>query len=266
MLTVGKINYLNLFPIFYSLQKECNPLQFRFIEGTPAELNHQLREGTLDISPSSSIEFLRDPERYSLIDNHSISSTGPVMSILLFSKYPIEDLDKELVLASEQSETSTALLKIIMKKFYGLRTTIITSHSDLKDGLESASAYMLIGDDALKAARSSFVTDHSSPVSLYDLGEIWYRNTGLPFVFALWIGRKECCSEEDFLEFIDILNRAKEFAKENFYNIALDTAEKGIMSVDDLTSYWKNISYDLNDEHKEGMKLFDRYLKEEGLL
>lgn len=265
-LKVGKINFLNIYPIFFTLEKECDPSRFQFIDGTPAELNHRLREGTLDISPSSSIEYLRNPEIYTLIDGHSISTTGPIMSILLFSKHPIEDLDTRLILASEQSETSTALLKIILKKFYGFQNKILTSSSDIKDGLDSAPAYMLIGDDALKAARSSFITDHPSPVHIYDLGEIWHRNTGLPFVYALWIGRKECCSKETFIEFIDILDRAKDFAEQNFQKIAADIPSKTVMVMDDLIAYWKNLSYGLSEEHKEGLTLFDRYLKEEGLL
>jgi chorismate dehydratase len=265
-LRIGKINFLNLYPIYYTLEKECDPSRFEFIEGTPAELNGLLRDNKIDISPSSSIEYLRNSELYTLIEGHSISSTGPVMSILLFSKLPIEELDRKMILASSQSETSTALLKIIMKKFYRFENRILISDSDLKEGLDSAPAYMLIGDDALRAARSSFITDDPSHIHIYDLGEIWYGNTGLPFVYALWMGRKECCSEETFIEFIEILDGAKNFAKIHFQEIASDMPDKNIMAIDDLIAYWKNISYDLNEDHREGLTLFDRLIKEEGLL
>lgn len=265
-LRIGKINFLNLHPIFYTLEKECDPSRFEFIEGTPAELNGLLRDGELDISPSSSIEYLRNQEMYTLIEGHSISATGPIMSILLFSTLPVEELDKKMILASSQSETSTALLKIILKKFYRFENRILISDSDLMEGLSSASAYMLIGDDALRAARSPAITEGSPHIHVYDLGELWYRNTELPFVYALWMGRKECCSEEVFIEFIEILDSAKNHARDHFRDIASDMPDRHSMIVDDPVAYWKNISYDLNEDHKEGLKLFDRLVKEQGLL
>jgi chorismate dehydratase len=265
-LRIGKINFLNLYPIFYTLEKECDPSRFEFIEGTPAELNGLLRDGELDISPSSSIEYLRNQEMYTLIEGHSISATGPIMSILLFSTLPIEELDKKMILASSQSETSTALLKIILKKFYRFDNRILISDSDLVEGLRSASAYMLIGDDALRAARSPAITEDPSHIHVYDLGEIWFRNTGLPFVYALWMGRKECCSEEAFIEFIERLDGAKKHAKDHFRDIASEMTKKQSMIIDDPVAYWNIISYDLNEDHKEGLKLFDRLIKEQGLL
>ena len=38
-LRIGKINFLNLYPIYYTLEKGCDPSRFEFIEGAPAELN-----------------------------------------------------------------------------------------------------------------------------------------------------------------------------------------------------------------------------------
>jgi len=120
-LRIGKIPYANLFPIFYMIEKESDLSGYEFIEGAPSELNKKIREGLIDISPSSSIEYLRHPDKYTLIENHSISSKGPVGSILLFSKQPIETLDGLSILTSSQSETSVALIQIVMKKFYELQ-------------------------------------------------------------------------------------------------------------------------------------------------
>ena len=134
MLRIGKINFLNLYPVFYTLERECDPSFFQFFEGTPSEVNRLLRDGMIEISPSSSIEYLRRPEKYTLIDGHSISSAGAVQSILLFSRYNIEELDGKTVLATAQSETSTALLKIILKKFYELEPDIRISGPDIEKG------------------------------------------------------------------------------------------------------------------------------------
>src|SRR5208337_5165615 len=107
-----RIPYANVFPIFYVLDHEVDCSQYTFVEGVPSRLNRMLREGEVDVSPSSSLEYLRSPELYRTISNHSISSRGPVGSIFLFTPKPVEELDGTVIFASSQSETSVALLKI----------------------------------------------------------------------------------------------------------------------------------------------------------
>jgi len=128
-LRIGKIPYANLFPIFYMLEKECDCSSYEFVEGVPSVLNKMLRDGEIDVSPSSSIEYLRNPSLYRIIDGHSISSKGHVKSILLFSKIPIVELNGGTIYVSSQSETSVALLDIILKKFY---TIMIQNKTEIR--------------------------------------------------------------------------------------------------------------------------------------
>jgi chorismate dehydratase len=60
-LLIGEIPYANLFPIFYTLKKESDLSGYEFVEGVPSALNKKIREGLIDVSPSSSIEYLRHP-------------------------------------------------------------------------------------------------------------------------------------------------------------------------------------------------------------
>jgi len=264
MLRIGKIRYANLYPVFYTLERECAKSQFTFIEGVPSEVNRLLRDGMVDISPSSSIEYLRASTLYKLIEGHSISSIGPIQSILLFSNLPLKDLDGTRVLASSQSETSTALLRIILAKFYRCNVRIASSNAELKEGLREFTAYMLIGDDALREGTPPAGTG-SAPY-VYDLGEIWYRETGLPFVFALWIARKDCCSAQELNMFTSKLDEAKRFAKLNLALIAERSPLLKTFGRERLIRYWENISYDLDPPHKEGLRLFERCLREENIL
>jgi chorismate dehydratase len=188
-LLIGEIPYANLFPIFYMLKRGSDLSDYEFIEGPPAELNKKIREGLIDISPSSSIEYLRHRDLYEFIENHSISSRGPVGSILLFSKRPIESLGGLTVLTSSQSETSVALIQIVLKKFYELDCHFESSSKPLREALGSDAPYLLIGDEALRESRKW------PGLYIYDLGDVWYKHTGLPFTFALWIARKACSEE-----------------------------------------------------------------------
>lgn len=261
-LRIGKISYANLFPIFHVLEKTPDSKGYEFIEGVPSELNRKIRSGEIDISPSSSIEYLRHRDAYSVIEDHSISSKGPIRSILLFSRRPIEELDGRTVLVTSQSETSAALLHIILNKFYGMTCTFLTSSEELSPALKDHDSYLLIGDDALKEAVKL------PDLHIYDAGEIWYKKTGLPFTFALWIVRNGCCSDNPAMieEFTRDLDRAKATAVRNFRQIAGASPLLAFLSEDDLVSYWQGISYDFGEEHKKGFELFRKYSEELGLL
>jgi chorismate dehydratase len=257
-LRIGKIPFANLFPIFYMLEKEADLSGYEFIEGVPSDLNRQIREGLIDVSPSSSIEYLRYPDKYALIENHSISSRGPVGSILLFSKQPIETLDGLSILTSSQSETSVVLIRIVLEKFYELQCSFESSGLPLKDALKSNIAYLLIGDEALREALKW------PGLYIYDIGELWFKYTGLPFTFALWIAHRSCCTEKSELyrKFVGDLDRAKISALNNLDAVAASYPLKDMLSDEDLISYWQGISFDFNDEHRKGLELFRAYAEE----
>ncbi len=269
-LKIGKIPYANLFPIFYVLERKCDCTSYEFIEGVPSVLNKMLRAGEIDISPSSSIEYLKNPSLYQIIEGHSVSSRGNIGSIFLFSKKNIEKLNNSVVHVSFQSETSVALLDIILKKFYGVQCKLQVSQAPENSG---ADAFLLIGDDALKykarGNRQEATGDkHQNPIAcslspiayrllVYDLGGLWYERTGLPFVFALWIARKDLYEKNDLLKkFINDLNEAKEFALKNLSEIAKYSPLKDFMSEDEIVSYWSKIDYGFGEENKKGLELF----------
>jgi chorismate dehydratase len=253
-----------------------------------------LRDGLIDVSPSSSIEYLRDEGKYDIIEGHSISSVGPVGSIILFSRKLIEALGGQTVLTSSQSETSVALLEIIFKKFIKIKCSLKQAdlHLPISDSqLSGSDAYLLIGDDALRAKKTFTITPSlalppqaggqgcvgdsklqilkSEFIYSYDLGEIWHKNTGLPFTFALWINRKDCCAQkaELFAQFKNDLNNAKSLALKNLEKIAAESPLRDILTEHELISYWeRQVSYDFGGEHKKGFELFRKFSEELGLI
>jgi chorismate dehydratase len=241
-----------------------------------------LRNGQIDLSPSSSIEYLRYKDGYVFIDGHSLSSKGPIESIFLISRMPIERLEGRKILTSSQSDTSVVLLDIILKKFYRVECFLESTNETQESLLNKADAFLCIGDDALKAKKT--VTSNELQVTskdknpslfhIYDLGDLWFRNTGFPFVFALWIVRKDSLKEKaEILEkFTHDLNKAKTLAIEHFDKIAhalkplLFNRHALLLTEKEILSYWKGISFDLKEEHKKGLELFRMYSEELGLL
>lgn len=250
------------------LQAECNCSEYEYIEGVPSILNRRLRCGEIDVSPSSSIEYLRQRNIYTLVEGHSISSEGPIGSIFLSSTQPIENLEGKNILTSSQSDTSVVLLEIILRKFYKTICSLKATDEPVDSVLDRADAYLSIGDDALKVSKSG------KNIYIYDLGDVWYKNTGLPFVFALWIVRKDSAFKKAQLvrRFIYDLGKAKELALKNLGKIAqalrpvLLSHYSLNLTEDELISYWKRISYDFDERHEKGLELFRKYSGELGLL
>jgi chorismate dehydratase len=121
----------------------------------------------------------------------------------------------------------------------------------------------LIGDAALRASLQQ------SDLLVYDLGQLWYEWTGLPFVFALWLCRRQIAADH-YAETANLaghLVESKEHARNNLQSIAESSPEALWMGVDRLVAYWReNISFDLDDRHLEGLLLFYHYCAELGLL
>ena len=263
MIRIGQINFLNCTPIFTALQEQYPDAGYSYVQGVPSFLNGLLRNGDIDVCPSSSIEYARNPEKYRLLPDLSISSCGPVQSVMLFSGRPLEELDgAELALTSE-SETSVILLKVLLAKYLGFRNSFVASDLPIDQALEHRPAALLIGDKALKGALAA-----PAGIHVYDLGELWHRFTGFPFVFALWLVREERCQDawEDIVQLRDRLLAAKRSSLASLEIIANQCKDLAGISRNELIEYWRILSYDLSPAHLEGLKHYYRCAAECGLI
>lgn len=261
MLKIGQIEYANCTPLFHVLRERSSCSGYEFIQGVPAELNRLLLTGRIDVCPSSSIEYAYHPERYALLPQLSISSVGAVASVLLFSDVPVEKLDGRKVLLSSESATSVNLLKILLTQRFGCSCTYEVTRPDVPVADGAAAALLLIGDSALRASMGK------SNRFVYDLGELWYSWTGLPFVYALWICRSEIAEMAELRQLAHQLIQAKEFVPGCLEHVAAQSKEVGWMGRERLMAYWRdNISYQLGEDAQAGLMMFYTKCAEIGLL
>ncbi len=261
-LRIGQIDYANCTPIFTTLQKYFDCSQYHFVRGVPAVLNEMLAQGEIDVCPSSSIAYGFAPEKYCLLPELSISSIGPVKSVLLFSRVPLDALNNQTIGLTAESATSVNLLRIILAKQYGYVNNFKKFNLSPDKAFESFTALLLIGDSALKgaAARNGF--------HVYDLGELWHSFTGRPFVFALWMVTLQAAEQKrSAVSALSVdLIAAKCRAYDSYEEIAAGCRELAWMSGPALVDYWRTISYDLTPHHLEGIRVFYRYAAELGIL
>jgi chorismate dehydratase len=197
-LRVGRIPYINCYPVYGAIDRGLVPLAGTVVDGVPTSLNKQMAAGALDVSVISAVEYARDAsKRYLLLPDLAISCDGPVRSVLLFSKGPADQLDGRRVLVSRSSMTSVALLELLFEHVWGARPEFVPSNAEMSDivqfGSEEHDARLVIGDAALllwsrlRAGEASTVAGYRHS---YDLGAEWKQWTGLPFVFAVWVAQR----------------------------------------------------------------------------
>ncbi|WP_298439331.1 menaquinone biosynthetic enzyme MqnA/MqnD family protein [Geobacter sp.] len=261
-LTIGQIVYANCTPIFSALQNSFDCSGYRFVRGVPSHLNRLLATGEIDVCPSSSIEYGKHSDRYLILPDLSISAVGAVKSVFLFSMVPIEELDGAAIGMTTESDTSVALLRIILATFYGFVNRFERTHLEIATALEHFPGLLLIGDNALKGS----LTHRGYKV--YDLGELWHRFTGLPFVFALWLVRRDTVARfpSEVARLSADLIRAKQLAYDSYPLIAESAAERAWIDQARLVDYWRTISYDLTPHHIEGARRFFSHASDLGLL
>jgi len=251
-LAVGRITYANCAPFFHHLRDVG--FDGEIIDGVPAELNQLLARGTIDVSPSSSFEYARNWRDYLLLPGHSISSIGPVGSVLLFSPEDLSALNGIEISLTGESATSINLLKILLRELAGCHDVVCAKSEDAgEDIIARGGSALLIGDRAMKASRKL-----PEGVRIYDLGALWYMLTGLPFVFALWIVRRDAVvtKSTELTDFVRQLGDAREKAFADLSQLAQLAPEKTWYGEQALLSYWRQMSYGLDPMHLQGMELF----------
>jgi chorismate dehydratase len=144
------------------------------------------------------------------------------------------------------------LLRVLLKVGYHIEPDFYPRSPGAK--LSEHEAMLLIGDEAIWYA----TRDGKQP--LWDLGAAWVDLTGLPFVFAAWAFQRD--AEKD--ELAALLRGAKAEGLAHIEEIVRHATEA---SPEFLREYYaKCVWYDLGDAEKRGLRRFQRYLKELGLV
>src|SRR6185503_4977268 len=128
---VGHIQFLNCLPIYWGLVRSGALLDVELTKDTPDRLNDALVRGDLDIGPISLVEYLRHADDLLLLPDLAVGSDGPVLSVNLVSKRPLNDLDERLVALGSTSRTSVLLAQLLLEERHGAKPIYATMPPDL---------------------------------------------------------------------------------------------------------------------------------------
>lgn len=176
---LGAVSYLNVRPLVLGLDRR-DDVSLRF--DVPSECARLLAAGEIDLGMVPSITYLDRPGDR-IVPGVCIGSDGPVASVALYTKKPINEV--RTIALDTSSRTSAMLTRILCARRFGISPVFVPHAPDLRAMLSSADAALLIGDPAL------FVDHVSLSATKIDLGAEWTLMTGLPFVWAVWSGRSD---------------------------------------------------------------------------
>jgi chorismate dehydratase len=270
MMRVGRIPYVNCYPVYGAIDRGVIPLSAEIVQGVPTALNAYMAAGTLDVSVISAVEYARDGQRYLLLPDLAISCDGPVRSVVLFSKRPASELSGRRVLVSRSSMTSVALLELLFEHVWDARPSFVPSDAELTDiarfSAADHDARLVIGDAALRlGAHLHDLRDRDELLErlgyryAYDLGAEWKNWTDLPFVFAVWVAQRRA----DTRLALDVhasLMASRDWGLMHLEQLAAQAALATGVTKSACLTYLSGLDYRLSYGHLAGLTEFFRRL------
>jgi chorismate dehydratase len=251
-LRLSVVQYLNTVPLIWGMLHGEQQGKFELQLTVPSGCADAVARREADVGIVPSIEYQR-LDGVQILSGLAIASKRQVQSVLLLSKLPLDQVQS--VALDTSSRTSAALVRILMQKFYG-RQVAFTPASPQPDAmLKQADAALLIGDPALT---------YAGPVAqVYDLAAEWRKFTGLPFVFALWVGHADRNLSRHHADFTASLD----FGLAHLDDIAAEFAPPLGMAPEAVKVYLsQNIDYSLDEENRAGLALFYKLAHENGIV
>ncbi|HZE76626.1 MAG TPA: menaquinone biosynthesis protein [Gemmatimonadales bacterium] len=260
---LGRIPWINCYPVYGAIDRGLVGMPAELVTGTASELNDLLAAGELDVSAVSAVEYARNAAAYHLLPDLAITCDGPVHSVAVFSRRPVEELTGATMLLSASSRTSVLLLELLCRHRWKIAPRFATVRAEAMD-LESLAglpheAVLVIGDAALLlTARRDY------PIKV-DLGAEWRAWTGLPFVFAVWAARRDGPAAPVRAVHAGLLE-SRAWGLAHLDELAADAARRTGVAEPVCRAYLGDLDYALSYRHLAGLTDFFRRLADDGLV
>ena len=263
---VGWMSFLNTLPMRHGIEKSM-PTGFQHHYGVPSRLNHALLAGELDLSLVSTAAYLKHQDAWQVLPFLSISSYGPVHSVLWIRKKSF-DPTSHAVQCPDSSASSEALLRYILTHHYEASTLRYETYShekSVQDCLNTSQNALLIGDVALRFYAETQAGQHHE-LEVLDLATAWHDLTGHPFLFGVWCARKPFWQEnqlavEAWADALVQQTQANLTHPQAMYEAYRQKAEPPYFSEALLRDYWcEQLDYNFTASHQAALGKMDRCL------
>jgi chorismate dehydratase len=263
---IGAVEYLNARPLVFGLERDP---RFTLRFDLPSRCADLLHAGQIDLGLIPSIEFLRSPagpSAYRIVPDLAIASRGPVASVAIYTTRDMRDVRS--IALDTSSRTSVALTSVLCARVFAVAPRLERRGPDLPTMLADCDAALIIGDVALftEGGRHRIGEGRAArdvDVEKIDLGDLWTRTTGLPFVYAFWAGRPSAAGPDD----VATLQQTRDAS------VRMPDAVAAAYYPDDpvrqavASRYLRdNIKYYLGPDERAGLERFYAYAAETGVV
>jgi len=248
---VASVPYLNAKPLVKPIEwlGAESPVQVGY--RVPSQLPALLESGEAEAIMVSSIYALSNPGLV-VAAGLSISTRTKVESVRLFSRVPFRDITT--VAWDASSMTSNALTRILLQELYGIWPEGERQPPVQREMLKDYDACVMIGDKGMAGS--------SDGLYVMDLGEAWHDVTGLPFVWAMWVGRDDLSPE-----LVAHLQWSHREAMANLDRVIEEASDETGFAPDQCRHYFAEImDYGLSDKHLAGLTLFGEKASQLGII
>jgi chorismate dehydratase len=253
LLRFGIHNFLNAAPLLLPLKEQGSNMGFQVLTDSPASLADRLKSSDLDLAMIPSVEYFKSADTYRLVPDLCIASRGKVGTVLFLTKKPINEIGS--IAVDNRSRTSVALLKILFS--FSSNLSIHSFPPDLGSMLVDHSAALIIGDAAFK------LSGLDPSITVYDLSEEWFRQTGKTFVHAVLAARKDISLTQSQKQFIQ---QVKTEGRERIKEVVRGYKKLSNVGIKVLEDYLeKKIRYDL-DSSTDGLVHFRNLCYQHGVI
>jgi len=252
---LGVVRYLNTRPLIAGLER----LQGLRMRGeVPADLIGTLERGETDAALCSSIDFQRSDADLVILPVGLLGCDGPTMTVKIFSRVPLDRLDR--LHADADSHTSRVLAQLVLGHRNGRMPTLVDGLPAARD----AEAMLLIGDKVVLHAPDAREFPHT-----LDLGQAWKAWTGLPFTFACWMAPRPRDAAtharlRTLAQLLDHQRRRNAMRREPL--AAIEARAHGWPALDAHRYLNELLRFEWNDRQREGLESFWKRAFDAGLL
>lgn len=248
---IGAVGYLNARPLTWALDRDPSRWLVRY--DVPSVCAALLHEGEVDLGLIPSIEYLQSDD-YRFVPGIGIGSRGPVASVALYSRVPVDEIRR--IALDTSSRTSVTLIQVLCRHHFHISPTFVPHGPDLAAMTSACDAGLLIGDP-------SFDADHESlGLRKIDLGEVWTQMTGLPFIYAAWTGRPGAVNDR----VVELLQQAQAAGVRAREEIAAEYGGGDVTRAARAAVYLRdNVKYGLGAQEAAGLQIFLDLAAEMGL-
>ena len=241
--SVARVPYLNAEAFYIDMIRRGLELH----EILPGGVAKALEDGEIDGGPVPLVDSFHLEGRFVPVAGFCIATTEASRSVLFYSKQPVEALTGARIGITGEATTPLRLLQVLLSLKHKVQPEAYVTMDEPHD------AFLITDDQALRRRLGV----RGFPYR-YDLGEEWFRWTGLPFVFYRWMSRKDL-QPDDFLLLEDTLYVGLEEGVEVLFH-ETEPRDRLLMLPRDIVEYIQGYRFFVGLSERKAIDLFRRNL------